>query len=690
METRYLRLVIGEDATVRSLVAKRSGSEYVRIADPKPIAVVYCQRRVFPATGATLANDKLTLAFAGADVRATCAVKQTGDYLAIELSRLEGQPIDRIDLVQLHVKRLPYLGTWINVAYDDGFGICLCAGNIRTNAGMSIQKDHAVMRATAEKQIALEGATAILFGCSEPRNNFLDVMETVERDFDMPSGAAHRRSPIQQYSYLWASPTPRDVHEYIKWAKRGGFRMILFSYTSFSRGVGHFAWSSRYPNGMDDLKKVTDAIRAAGLKLGLHIHYNKALKGDAYVTPVPDDRLHKVRSFTLAAAVDPKADTIPVNENPKGCTLDDRRRILKAGTELIAYDAYTTEPPFQFSGCGRGHLNTTAAAHEAGNELSLLDVDTWPIFVRFDQNTDIQDETAARIAAIYRETGPYDMVYFDGAEDVHAPFWFHCANAQQRVFRHFQPAPPVCEAAATTHFSWHMISRGNAYDSVAPDQMKDFCRKAPCRGAASRAPNFSRVNFGWLHGFGRSKNNYIGPDVLEFVLSRGAAWDCPFSMTVNPAQLAANPRTEDCFDVIKLWEDARIENRLTDEERDALKDLDQEHHLMVNDQGNHELVKIDKVTNVADGVFKAYCFQRSSDPNSTYVLIWCTRPQADLLLPVSADQLIVMRPLGTRLPVTRAGDKTRLTISDRRYLLFKGMTARQVSQLLAAAELIDG
>ena len=46
------------------------------------------------------------------------------------------------------------------------------------------------------------------------------------------------------------------------------------------------------------------------------------------------------------------------------------RRILKAGTELIAYKTYTIEPPFQFTGCGRGHLNTTAAAHRAARALS--------------------------------------------------------------------------------------------------------------------------------------------------------------------------------------------------------------------------------------------------------------------------------------------------------------------------------
>jgi hypothetical protein len=512
-------------------------------------------------------------------------------------------------------------------------------------------------------------------------------MEIVERDFDMPAGAANRRSPIQKYSYLWVTPTADDIHEYIKWAKRGGFRMMLLSYTAFSRGVGHFAWNSRYPNGMADLKKVTDAVRSAGLKLGLHIHYNKALKSDAYVTPVPDDRLHKVRTFTFATAVDTKADVIPVNENPKGCTRDDKRRILKAGTELIAYEAFTTEPPFQFTGCRRGHLNTTAAAHRAGSEVSLLNVDTWPIFIRFDQNTDIQDETADRIGEIFRQTGPYDMVYFDGAEDVHAPFWFHCANAQWRVFRHFQPAPPVCEAASNTHFSWHMISRGNAYDSVAPDKMKEFCRKAPCRGAASRALNFSRLEFGWLHGFGRSPDNYIGPDVLEYVISRGAAWDCPFSMTVNTSQLAANPRTEDCFDLIKLWEEARIENRLSDEQRKMLKELDQEHHLLVNEQGEHELVAIDEIADVAGGLFKAYRFHRAADPNSTYIIIWCTRRQTDLLLPVATDQLVVMRPFGTPLPVQTVGKKARLTISDRCYLVLKGMTADQASQLLATAQI---
>ncbi len=46
-------------------------------------------------------------------------------------------------------------------------------------------------------------------------------MEIVERDFGMPAGAKNRRSPMQDYSYLWCYPTPGDVDQYIALAQRG-------------------------------------------------------------------------------------------------------------------------------------------------------------------------------------------------------------------------------------------------------------------------------------------------------------------------------------------------------------------------------------------------------------------------------------------------------------------------------------
>ena len=127
--------------------------------------------------------------------------------------------------------------------------------------------------------------------------------------------------------------------------------------------------------------------------------------------------------FTLAAPLDEQSTTIQVFENPRGSTMENERRFLQLEDELVTYESYTTDPPYRFLGCRRGALDTHASAHRKGLKLGLLDVDDWPLFIRFDQRTDIQAEVAKRIAPLYNEPG-FRFAYFDGAEDVHYPYWF--------------------------------------------------------------------------------------------------------------------------------------------------------------------------------------------------------------------------------------------------------------------------
>jgi hypothetical protein len=704
LETDNLRLEMNEAGILKNLVDKTTGKDYSYSSEPGAVfrMRIGWDQRQFAANGVRRSGDKLFVDFAEQKVKLSFDIIEKSDYLALKVASVEGGPISGIDIC-LQVKKLKYLGEWIDVAYDDDFGICLCAGNIKTDAKMRIKANHIVMSTMAQKDVALEGTISVLFGCKKPKDTFLDVMQIVEEDLDLPRGAKARKSPVQEYSYFWTNwITTKNVDGLIKEAKRAGFRMMLFSYKSFAESCGHYYWRESYPNGMADLKEITDKIRAAGMKVGMHMHYNKAHTHDKYVTPVPDDRLHKMRKFTLAKSMNTKSDTIIVNENPKGCVggKNNQRRgwgrhnkgkrhgmaILQVGSELIQYTTYTTEPPYTFTGCKRGHLGTKVNSHRSGNKLELLDVDNWPIFVRFDQNTDIQDETAARLAKIIKETGPYDMLYFDGAEDIHPPRWYHRANAEWWVLKQAVPAPMVVEAAGNTHFTWHMNSRSNAYDSVSPDKMKDFCRKHPCVKAASNELNFTRVNFGWLQGFGRSLNSYFGPDVLEFILSRGAAWDCPFSMAIDQGQINMNPLTDDCFAVIKIWEDARILNKLSDKQREELKNLEQEHHLFINKKGEYELVEIEDVDSVAGSEYiKAYSFDRKSEPGNTYVLIW-TDYDSDLIMPVEADVVTLSRPFGVKDAVKSDNGKAVVSVGSRRYLKFAGMNADEVVKLLSEAK----
>lgn len=732
LETRDLRLEIGVDGLVRSVRAKASGTEYAWMAQPGPVAAVYRggdltvasqvdyaeneppvyrNGQVFPATAASLAGDRLTLRFGGIGCSATYRVTRRPEYLAFELVAFEGPAVDRIDLVRLRLRRLPHLGPWIGVAYDDQFGVCLCGGNLQTNAGLAAQQEYIDMLAVAERRVALKGTVAVLFGCGDPRQRFLDRMEVVERDFAMPRGARNRRLDLQDYSYLWCSPTPQDVDQYIRLAKRAGFRVILYSYTAFSQGAGHFVWNDRYPGGMADLKKVANAIRAAGLHVGLHIHYTKAVRSDPYVTPVPDERFHKLRRFTLAEAVDAQATTLTVQENPAVAIRDKDRRLLKIGRELVTYEDYTTQPPYRFLGCQRGHGKTLAASHPAGQAVGLLDVDDWSIFVRFDQDTDIQDEVARRIADIVRQTGPYVMLYFDGAEDVHDPFWYHVARAQYRVYRLLQPEIPVCEGAMSSHFSWHMLTRGNAFDLPAAERIKAFCYHISCRTAPIRAEEFSRINFGWVFRFFPT----MGPDVLEYVLSRGAAWDCPFSLRATLEEVTAHPRADDCLDVIRLWEETRIHKRLSAQQKEALKTLppsqyqfvktwpaifspewvdrwskqpfsDQEHHLFEDEQGRLQLVPIAEVPKVAGQQVKAFTFRLADRPGRTYVLAWAVRGRGQWRIAAPAGGVRAMRPFGKPIDMRRDGPWLCVPLAGRTYLELPDLAESDVRALLARSQ----
>lgn len=745
LETDQLRLEITEDGNVRSLVAKQDGVEYAT-TEPCPVATIYrgglsvptaegphaavIGRWVykggahFDATRVHLSNDKLIIEFGAGNVTAACRVRRADGYLAFELLGVEGGPVDRIEFFRLSLRRLPVLGQWVNLASDGRFGVCLCGGSLQAHVEMLPAERRVEMIAAAEKAVGFRGATAVLFGCRDPQERFLDAMATVERDFHLPPGVACRRSPLQRLSYLWAArPDPRNIAEYIRWAKLGGFRMILLSYTAFSKGAGHFEWNDRFPNGMSDLKRVTDAIRAAGLRTGLHIHYNKASKRDAYVTPVPDDRLHAVRTFTLANEAGADAGMLSVCEDPAGCTLDKGRRLLKIGKELIEYEGYTSQAPFQFTGCRRGHLASRAVSHAAGTACALLDVDTWPDFIRFDQDTDIQDEVARRLADIYRQTGPYDMVYFDGAEDVHEPFWYHVAASQHRVFRLLDPPPTVCEAAHYTHFGWHMINRANAYDNIAaPEGMKDFCRLMPCPTAAARAFDFSRIDFGWVGRFGRAKTGCASPDIYEYVASRAAAWDCPLSLHVSLEEFQTNPRAGDCLAAIKTWEDARLGDHLSDADRRRLRNVvpqdahyiscfeqratyqnsrdkrnltasqqriladRREHHLFVNEQGRYELVEIEEVDGVAQGTIKAFVFRRAGRPEDTWVLAWAV--EGEPRVRVSTRNVVAMRPFGTRLSCVADGDSSEFIVGSRMYLVFAGADVQQVRRFLGGTRIV--
>ena len=702
IENAAFRLVIGGNGIVHSLVEKTSGQECLVTGSNTPafsmtqymplpgqlILLYPADAKSFPARQVRREGDLLEVTFEGVPFEVGIRLKVAQNYVAftVEQTRTEGKawdefeqahtPIEELIFLDLPLRERTNFGSWLNVMWDDEVAVNLLAANPWCRIGSELREKYRLVRATAEDRVKTTGVTAVLV--ASRTSDLLDRIAEVENDFNLPRGVESRRRKEYKYFYYWADGiTPANADRHLSYARQGGFRGMMISHFDFAKSAGHFPWKPEYPGGQDDLRALVRKIKDAGLLPGLHIHYNKAHREDPYVSGHPDPRLNLTRVFTLAAPLGPTASVIHVEENPSGVTLDDERRLLKLRSELITFEKYSTTPPYQFTGCQRAQMGTTAGTYEAGTMFGLLDVDTWSIFVRFSQNTTIQAEVARRIAALYG--AGFEFVHFDGTEDVPPPYWFNCPWAQCVVYEGLEPRPLFAEGAERSHFNWHLMSRSNPYDKQEPESTRTAMRVYQEAQAPEMVKNFSSMNFGWM-GYKAPNGHSIGtqPDMVEYVISRAAGWDCAFSIWPELKELDAHPRTPDNLEVMWRWQEIVIRGWLNESQKASLRNQEREHLLLVDEMGDFELVSYEQISGTAgaDRPVRAFVFERKG---KSWVVFWHTLGRGVLEVPFVGEGLRLWKELGkTELSMKRNPASIIVTIEGRQYLECAGFPRSKV------------
>jgi len=692
IENSELKLILSSNGTAKSLIHKPTQQECLLRGANLPVFSIRQERPydnehqlAYPAISKEFSSDtiyqvddQLVVGFELIDYQAYIDLKITDHYIGFALEKLEYHmddigikrktEIDEFTLLQIPLKERSNFGEWLNVMWDENVAVNLLAANPTTKIESKTRDGCKVVRAGGVAEVQIEGIEAVLIATETAA--LLDRIDRVERDYGLPLGVESRRSNEYKNSYYeLRNVTTQNIDEHISFAQQGGFRQMVVYYTDFAESMGHFPWKSQYPNGMKDLQEIVEKIEDAGMIAGFHIHYNKAGINDPYVTPIPDSRLNVREVFTLAKDVNRRDAIITVEENPNGSTLEDGRRYLKIGNELVSYEDYTTSPPYQFTGCQRGALNTSPNNTKAGYMIGILDVDTWPVFVRFNQKTSIQEEVAERLASIYDQAG-FSFVYFDGAEDVHPPYWYNVSKAQLDVYNAFKNKPIFSEGACKSHFSWHILTRGNAFDIFRPEVIKEATRIHPVAEARLVSNDFTGIDFGWI-GYVAPDESTIGiqPDMLEYITSRAAGWNSIISLIGNLDQLKAHPRTGDNLEVIRRWEEVREKDILTTEQKRELRESGQEHILLVNENGDYELVPYQQITDLADGSqeIRAFIFERNS---KIWVVYWHISGESNILLPVNYENIKLFEELGKEIPVEENGNGINLPVGNRKYAQF--------------------
>ncbi len=712
IENPHFCLTVGADAVCESLILKKNGRELLDVSERMPIfsltekrpynneiKLMYPNKRTtFNAKSLVLENDTLIVHFdlvtfgarVEVDVKEEYVVFRLGEFIITDKDFCVGPttkqklnmdipPVDEFRLISLPVKRMENFGEWLNVTWDESAAVAVIATMPETRINHAKRgTDRLVLTADAVRGIKLVGCSAALI-VTEGKESMLDSIDAIEKNFDLPRGVESRRSGKLNRGTFWTyHADPSNIDKIIALAKNAGVKGILFYFTCFTekssgyRLCGNYDYNSLYPNGDEDVKYVLKKVHDAGLVAGFHFLQTHIGIESRYVTPVADHRLHLTRHFTLAKPLSFEDSVIYVEQPTADAPMQEDCRVLQFGGELIHYESYTTEYPYAFLGCKRGHFNTTVTEHPMGQIGGTLDVSEFgATSVYLDQDSSLADEVAEKLAHIYNLG--FDYCYMDGSEGAKEPYDYHVSNAQYRVIKKFDHPTLYCEGAAKTHFGWHWLSGGNAFDIFPCETFKDLILEFPFHEAKHMQEDFTRVNFGWWKYYVETE-----PDIYEFGTSRAASWDCPITILLDMPEVEQNPRTKDNFEVVRRWEEYRP--YLTEEQKMMLRSREQEHTLIKLAEG-YALVPYNRAETPAG--ITAYTFEYEG---KAYATLWHKTGEGRLSLALDAKTLSYKDEfIGASLPVIEEDGRAVISVSDKAYLF--GVSKETLIEALQSATL---
>jgi hypothetical protein len=413
-----LRVGFGRTGQIRSLYDLERKKEYLVASQPAPLLTLVLEGKTVSPTSATYdqAAKLLRVAY-GAGVTATIAVVAKPTHLHLELTSVDGASPTQIHWGPLPTAIGQSVGEVIGVVRDDRFAIGIQSLGIETFAGATpISPESSRLFASAiEQHGGIRGSKIALFGC--PVAKTLETIGKIEVAEGLPhpmlDGVWSKVSPTARLSFLVVSIRGKQHRRSLR--LRGQVRGEICLPSRAVR-VPMATSSSIGPNSRTVIGACNVACRRrprGEFAWALHTLSAFISPRDSYVTPVPDPRLARVGSSTLATAVDAAATRIDVLD-PKpfswqfdktlGDAFGDHLNTAILGQELIRYKAVSGKAPWALLGCQRGAWGTKVSPHAAGADIGRLNDNYEHFFPTIEHG--MLDEMTTRMAELFLTDGP--------------------------------------------------------------------------------------------------------------------------------------------------------------------------------------------------------------------------------------------------------------------------------------------
>ncbi|MHB8898885.1 MAG: WYL domain-containing protein, partial [Thermoguttaceae bacterium] len=419
-ETKFCRAELGEDAVWRSLIAIPGGRALLPSDRQTAIATVQLDGKSFAANSARREKDRLVVGFAGIDTRLEYTVEEADDWITFRLDRITGPRPQRITFVRIGTTLTEHVGLRLNGAWDPETAVIL-RGVIRQALCRPSRRDgwtELTAEAQDEPGPKLEGTGAALVVV--PTAGIRPVMARLAERYGLPTnttadGVASKDTDNARGSYWFLSFAENQVDQVIDCCRKTGFRQVMIDSGAWCTSSGHYLFNkTRYPDGLESLRRTVERLHQAGILVGMHCFASKVSKVDPYVTPVPDRRFLADLTAVLAEGIAADSTMIrtssdlgqwPGSQVARQKVWEggvDKHREVVIDNEIIQYESIGPEGAWNtFLGCRRGAWGTQPAEHGVQAECRHLAVDGCINGYIIDQETDLLDEVTGRLAEVF-------------------------------------------------------------------------------------------------------------------------------------------------------------------------------------------------------------------------------------------------------------------------------------------------
>ncbi len=540
VESDTLRLVVGTNARAIGFIDKATGINY---ADLKRGGIVFARvkrdGKMILATQAAMSEGVLRIGFGDSGIGLSLKLTGVGHSIVVEVLSVTGEGVEECTFVH-------FLLT-LQGLEEEPFAGCALALNLQTQV-RRLPMATSLLDALCYPRFGFAGAKVALVGCpqKELRRVLQEVVKAAPELPQSPIGGPWALdAEINRGSYLFAPVSEKNADEWIRLAQSLGITQINFNH--MSRYGDAEPYPALYPNGKAGLKAVVDKVHAAGLKAGLHTYAFFIDETCPWVTPVPDPRLGKDATFTLAEALGAEGQTVSVVEpttNMSAVTgfFVHNSATLQVDDELIVYSGVSKSLPYAFTQCKRGACGTHAAPHDKGAKAHHLK----ECFGRFapDPHSTLLAEVAERQAQVINECG-FDMMYIDaldgeGVLGGRENGWHYGSLFVFELWKRFD-RPVLLEMSTMHHHLWTLRSRIGAWDH--PDRSHKRFIDIHCAANARVGRTFLPTHLGWwrLKTQSEFQSEPTFPEDLEYLCCKAIGNDVGFSlMGVNPKNVVKN------------------------------------------------------------------------------------------------------------------------------------------------------